>query len=56
VKHRAWAVGLTYVPARTVRFAANIEHTWFPGGAGINNKPLDRNSEDVLITRAQVNF
>ncbi len=65
---QSFAGGLTWVPRRTVRLALDLEKTTFTGGTGTAAtaaKPgvpatpavfADRNTEYVVIGRAQVNF
>ena len=69
-KAQGWAVALTLVPSRTVRFAVNFEQTKFTGGSSVSTSVTDpdtmkttttvtvadRNTENALFGRAQVNF
>ncbi|MEO5769388.1 MAG: porin [Polyangia bacterium] len=51
------AVGVTWIPSLTTRLSLNYEQTRFKGGAAAPDKSvIDRKPENVLITRAQINF
>ncbi|MEP6654743.1 MAG: porin, partial [Myxococcales bacterium] len=51
------AVGVTWIPSLTTRLSLNYEQTRFKGGAAAPDKSvIDRKTENVLITRAQINF
>ena len=53
---RGWAGAINYVPSRTLRIDLTYERTTFRGGAGSATAPKDRNKEDVVVGRVQVNF
>lgn len=51
------AVALTWIPSLTTRVSINYEQTRFKGGAAAPDRTvIDRKTENVIITRAQVNF
>ena len=63
-----WAVALTYIPSRMVRFTVNFERTTFTDGSSVSKTVIDpttmttttttsvvdRRTEDALLARTQV--
>jgi len=49
---KAWAVGLNWYLARSIKVVADYEHTTFTGGAGAG----DREPENFVVTRVQYAF
>jgi phosphate-selective porin OprO/OprP len=49
---KAWAVGLNWYLARSVKVVVDYEHTTFDGGAGT----ADREPENFVVTRIQHSF
>lgn len=51
-KAKAWAVGLNWYLARSIKLAADYEHTTFTGGTATG----DREAENFVVTRVQYAF
>jgi phosphate-selective porin OprO/OprP len=55
-KAQGFAVAANLIPSRTVRVGTTFEQTQFTGGAGTFAAVANRKTENVIFTRAQVNF
>jgi phosphate-selective porin OprO and OprP len=55
---QSWAGAINYVPRRSFRLAVDFERATFDGGAAAADKEteVDRKTETVIISRAQINF
>lgn len=53
---KTWGAGLNWYLNQWVKLAVNYEQTEFEGGGGTNTDPEDRDDEQVLLSRLQLQF
>ena len=53
---REWGVGINWYPNRNVKLSLDYEQTVFDGGAGTTTAPNNRETEEDMFGRVQLQF